>query len=674
MEVPKILYPFTCHGVEFNDTSGDEWVGSCPFCMALDHFYTNGETGQYQCKKCNSSGNVITFLTKYIEQQRSGTRKSAMSKLGKERSISLRALLRYKTASNGTEWLFPCINTQGNVVDIRRWRDGKTRGTKGCANQLYGLHLLKRNTERVWLCEGEWDALALSAVIPDGEVALAVPGADVFKAGWVDHFAGKHITICYDNDEAGDRGSMKAGTCVTQVARSVRYLCWPEDRSVGWDVRDHLSGGGTFLEMQELILPSHRRAMDAKQAAAEKVIDGANVFETKLREECLTFNEVVTVFRQHMHMDRDMIDTLRYMMAVCVSEQLQGSPLWSYIVAPAGGGKTVLLSSLRGSDRTVFRSSIGPHALISGFKGPTDPGLLSWIGGYILICKDGTELFNQSYTDRQLFRSIMTGAFDGYVQREYGNGVHREYNDLHFTVLIGITPMVHGFSDATMGERFLKFNACRAKGHNHEEARMRAAVASMDNRQEHEAAVGDAAVDFLKFKLSHVPTLPDWFCDRTVPLATLVGMLRAVVERRAYTDELLYQPRAEYATRLFEQLSKLAKSYAIVMQTEVTEKIYSWVRNVAMDTANEFHLRIVRHIAKLTFHGKRMKGVSAKQLEENLGIPHSTLVRRLPDMALLKVLEAIPAEDENSLSPGRRTRVIYRLTGRVGDLVRRAKL
>lgn len=674
MDVPKILYPFTCHGVEFDGTSGDEWVGSCPFCMASDHFYASGETGQYQCKKCDTSGNVITFLTKYMEQQQSVTRKSAMSKFGKERSISLQALLRYHTASNGTEWLLPCINTHGNVVDIRRWRDGKTRGTKGCANQLYGLHLLQGSTKRIWLCEGEWDALALSAVIPEHEVALAVPGADVFKTGWVDYFVGRNVILCYDNDEAGDRGSLKAGKCIVQVARSVQYLCWPDDRSTGWDVRDHLSGGGTLDTLQELILPDHRCAMDTKQAVAGGVTDEANTFETKPRAECLTFNEVVTVFRQHMHMDRDMIDTLRYMMAVCVSEQLHGSPLWSYIVAPAGGGKTVLLSSLRGSDRTVFRSSIGPHALISGFKGPTDPGLLSWIGGYILICKDGTELFNQSFTDRQLFRSIMTGAFDGYVQREYGNGVHREYNNLHFTVLIGITPMVHGFSDATMGERFLKFNACRAKGHDHEEARMRAAVASMDNRQEHEAAVGAAAVDFLKFKLSHTPGLPDWFCDRTVPLATLVGMLRAVVERRAYTDELLYQPRAEYATRLFEQLSKLAKSYAIVMQTEITEKIYGWVRHVAMDTANEFHLRIVRHIAKLTIRGKKVNGVSARQLEEDLGIPHSTLTRRLPDMVLLKVLGIVPVEDGHLSGSGRRTRTLYRLTGRIDDLVRRARL
>ena len=68
METPAALRPFECHGVEFTATSGDnECVGICPFCLDEGHFYANGATGLWDCKKCGEEGNVVTFLEKIVE-------------------------------------------------------------------------------------------------------------------------------------------------------------------------------------------------------------------------------------------------------------------------------------------------------------------------------------------------------------------------------------------------------------------------------------------------------------------------------------------------------------------------------------------------------------------------------------------------------------------------------
>ena len=64
-ETPKILHPLECHGVEFAGTSGEEWYGSCPFCLDGKHFYANGDSGQWDCKKCGRAGNMHSFLTRY---------------------------------------------------------------------------------------------------------------------------------------------------------------------------------------------------------------------------------------------------------------------------------------------------------------------------------------------------------------------------------------------------------------------------------------------------------------------------------------------------------------------------------------------------------------------------------------------------------------------------------
>ncbi len=373
--LPKTLGMFGFHGINLAYASGEEYAGNCPFCLDESHFYVNSDTTQYECKKCHANGNGSSFLLKYLQRQLEDTELRDYKRLKGLRGIQIKTLKRFDAAWDGSRWLLPSYGSGQMVSDLRTWKPKSKQllTTKGCKVQLFGLQHLRRNKSKrgtLWLCEGEWDAMALDSLLRRAgrtqDVVLAVPGAGTFKDTWVEYFTGRKVRICYDNDDAGDRGSKKAASKIAGAAKSISFLCWPDSKPSGWDIRDHCTSSAvgprvTLNRLNKLFRDTHRR-QDPDDVQSEdvtvipkfKVVNNRPSFETVLR-----------VFSQWLDMDSEMIKALKIMLAVIISEQFPGSPLWMYLVGPSGAGKTLILCSAQGSDQFLSlgfqsRTQYGP--------------------------------------------------------------------------------------------------------------------------------------------------------------------------------------------------------------------------------------------------------------------------------------------------------------------------
>lgn len=698
VEVPKPLRPFACHGVEFVGDSGDELYGSCPFCLDPQHLYVNTSTAQWQCKKCGESGNTWSFLKKYHGAMLRNTTLRDYTKLCTLRpGLSPRICKRYQLAWTGSEWLLPCITEDGKYKDLRRWvPKGKrgTRATSGVHLYLFGaeqLAKLPKGKGVVWICEGEWDALALQELLLQvkkmDQVAVAVPGADVFKREWTDLFNGREVRLCYDADEAGDRGSRKAGELLKQQAKPLRYLSWPESRPTGWDVRDYITQSGesplkTYQGLTKLLTPTHRRQEpgDTTPLATEQGALPEPAFEVLSPEERPTFADVLGVFSKWLRMDDDMVECLRFVLAVILSEELPGPPLWAYVIGPPGCGKSQILMSTATSDHTVMRSSVTPNSLISGYNQGPESSLLFQAHRKTLGCKDATEIFKQVSWQRDNVMSILRGAYDGYVARNWGNNKKVEYY-IHFTLIMCTTNITHGFSDASLGERFLKF-CFRAPSDQAIEDRMTAACRVVATEDRMESELNEVCRRFLaRPKPSSAPAVPAWVADELVPLCRLISFLRASVERKNdyHEDaELSYRPEAEYGTRLVKQCLKLAMAQALVDgRMEITRADMDRVRRVALDTAAQFHWDIVRALVDLGGVG------FARDIETASRLPEATCRRRLADLILLGIINKVRLTGEEQVqarkarkytSGGKPQQWHYLLSERVVALLQRCGL
>lgn len=128
------------------------------------------------------------------------------------------------------------INQQGKEV-----RCPKYRAIPGMERTLYNVLDFKKDTDTVYICEGEIDALTLSVC---GFAAIAVPGVK----NWKDHFTRcfldyPKVFVVADGDEAGYR--LGAFLTTEIKARAIRP---PK----GEDVNSIYTKGGTHAVQQWL--------------------------------------------------------------------------------------------------------------------------------------------------------------------------------------------------------------------------------------------------------------------------------------------------------------------------------------------------------------------------------------------------------------------------------------
>lgn len=638
------VHAFEFHGVDFSISGQDvdNWCGTCPFCWKEDHFYVEAKTGQFNCKHCGLTGNKITFLNEIADRMAKETHAKDFDRIAKDRGLPPEAFRVWGIGYDGVRWLLPCRSDSGSVRDIRVWPwKGKLYNTDSCDSQLFGMHQLaaSRPGATVWICEGEWDAIALKWLLSMAgreDVVVAVPGADTFKEEWAPFFRGMKVILCYDNDEAGVKGALRAWKMLKGRCGSLKYLWWPASRPEGWDIRDYVvDGRGKDISAQyavrvlEALLRPDPKNLTPEPKEMPAALSGQKVTPEELGP--IAFQEVLDVFTKWVKVDDEFEWALAIALAVCLSNSIPGDPLWFYLVAPPASGKTVILMSLQDAETCVFRSTLTPASLVSGFDRKPDPSLLPLLNGKTAVFKDGTELLAMHPDARREAYSILRGAFDGRVSKSYGNGVERDYPNLHFNVLIGVTPAIHGDEQAAMGERFLRYEM-REDLTGAEEKIMKA-VTNIAKEAAMEQELSTACRRFLarKVEADDLPTVPARYVDRLVALSQLLSILRAQVEREGFGErDLKYRPFYEAGTRVAKQLAKLGQMLTFVYGvSQVNEAVYRIVSRVAVDSTVGYHFDLVKAIVESE------KGLTRTEAARRARMPSTSAYRRIQDLEQL---------------------------------------
>lgn len=674
--IEKALRPFICHGFEELGRSTGQAYGLCPLCFDPKHFYVNVEDGQYACHKCDSKGNTITFLGELIRCRKAETSRSAYRALARDRGLNLDAVRRFglALAADGETWLLPCRSPKGTVRDVRRFYGQKTRSTAGCASYLFGLYEAKQAIDAgkqvtVYLCEGEWDTIALTELWDmmgySGGVAVAVPGAKVLKDDWLQYFAGQRVCICYDNDDDGQLGADRAARLLKPVAKRIERLCWPNDYPDGFDLRDYV--GAVIRKSYDpkkawrKLTSLFTEAQEVEQQQAESEDETLLILPP---EERPSFDDLLTAMRQWISVDSEVEVALRVALATCLTAKLDGDPLWTFLVGPPGCGKTSILTCLWRSDRIVYRSRVTNAQLVSGFQGPggSDPSLLARVHHKTLVFKDWTEQLDRPAYQRDETNATLRGAFDGHVYASFGNGVVRNYDNLRFNMLAGVTHKIYAYADASLGERQLRL-AMRRITREEEEDRL---TMAFDHLLDTSNALAEAQELVRRF-LARDPSGTDFRENdrrRLIALAQFASLLRVQVERDERERQVVqYVPQAEYATRLVRQLRKLAIGLCMVDDRRRFGKTqYAVCRRVALDTCPPLALSIV---VRLLQSPTTVDGLAAA----TRGLKQ-TIYRACADLEVAGIIE----RDAYEQSRGGRRPMRWQVTGHAQELACAARV
>lgn len=657
---------FEHFGVTFNGGDEGNARGTCPFCSKQKLFVDKKE-GKWDCKVCSKSGNKYTFLSLIHAQAVEETTSLALKKVIKQRgNLFTVEFLREKgiAVDSDGQVLFPCKQPSAkNLTNLRRWSPSTkiSYNASGCCCLYFANEWVDEGP--IYLCEGEWDALALSfafSKIGAAPTVIAAPGAGVFKDKWVKQFDGREVVILYDNDDAGEQGVKKVLKRFTEsgIKFSLSAIQWSKVREglpSGYDIRDLITEAVANKKIKKTL----------KSIKSSLIpLDGSSHITTKmLKRE--SFQEVVQDFSNVYEWNQSFTDALACAFIAVVSLRFDGNPFWVHIVGPASSGKTTIIEAFEACVKQSYHlSRVKDTSLVSGFAGAgEDPSLLAKLNNLCLFIKDFTPILSMGAEAKRSVFGIFRDAYDGRYVQTYGNGTVRTYDNLHFGVVTGVTLAIHNENSSDLGERFLKINLLD-DSFNHD-AHIRRALQNDAEKTTHRETIQAAVCGFLKYLegITAVPILPEKYETRLSALSQFVAFIRTNVDRKNGKD-MAYRPSPEVGSRIATQLKKAGVTSALIYgKNEVDNDCYRLMTKIALDSCVSWHLELVKSL-------NGSSGMTASEIAHTMQV-HPNQVRNITEDAMQ--VGTIRIERAASNRPGNR-HYVYSLHPQIKRLIKKARL
>ena len=641
------LKGFTVHGVHFTGESGRQAIADCPFCGKSGKFYANRDNRLWDCKVCGKKGDFHTFL-KLVSDDYAESINGALDWLSDDRKLPSEAFKGFGVGySSGMKaYTLPIRDAGGKVTDIRTYKKGgKLMSTSGATTGLWNSEALVQNEKIVWLCEGEWDAIAWQWILKKVKqpgVVVGVPGANAFKKEWAELFYKKDVRVLYDNDAAGEQGEITVADRLSGVAGKISFLHWPSGFESGYDIRDlFVSDGQLAYDKVMKWLKAHPRS---------KAIANASGHENKLavvinpdeKYKSVHVRELMDNYKKWLHLPNT--DVIKIMYGAIIANQLGGDPVWLFMVAPPGGSKSELLMSLSDWDRVHALTSLTPHTLISGthWQGGKDPSLLPQLDGKMLVIKDFTTLLTMHYSQRDEIFGTLRDIYDGNTEKSFGNGIKRSYN-VRFGILAGVTPIIETFNivHASLGERFLKFRVTGNWDSANEDAKIARALSNLGKEDDMREGLRKTASWYLQGLKVPIEGLlqriSPVFSHQIAALAKFSARLRGVVDRDRFSGMVMYKPSSEIGTRLAKQIAKLGIGISIFLgKKEIDEHVYRLMKRVALDTVPDRSEDIVQALWDI---GNGKGQALTNDVIVKTRLPQTTVFRLLQDLNMLRIVD-----------------------------------
>lgn len=633
------LKAFRNHGFKQNLRLGTETqvVGNCVFCGKDDHFYINRESKQWDCKRCGRAGGFQMFLKQLAECNKLSEGDGRLKELSAQRGISEDTLLAFDLGFNPytNEYSFPIwYNEAGelSIYNLRRYdmETGGLRSTAGCNNGILNWDVAA-GYDTLWLCEGEWDAMAMAEILfakerDSEELALGMPGAGLFKPDWISLFNGKKVNVVYDADDPGRAGAKKCYKLLKRVASRLRFVHWGEVRD-GYDVRDCYIdyGDSAYEHIKERL---------------EEIPEGTDISDIKMRNvesytgSGLPIQTVYDTYRKWLYMpNTDVVDVV---FGTAIANRQKTDNVWMFLVAEPGATKTSMLECLIEAPNIVYKNQLGAKSLVSGqmMAGGDDPSLLPKLHEKILVIEDFTTVLSVPLTFRDEIFGILRAAYNGRYERDYGNG--RIFRcDCEFGILAGVTPAIEHYSDsfAALGERFLSYYLPVPKDLRGRRPYLRKAMDNRGREKEMKAELRRVAREALMYPFDKAPGIPANIDDRLLDLAQWTSMVRGTVRREKYSaqKEVTNEPYSELGTRLIKQFSSLVDGIGRFRRVDVVgEHEYKIVKRIAFGSTPPERRKFLK-----AMWTDPTKGWDTNDIAEMSGLPRFPMCERIAETLYL---------------------------------------
>jgi len=331
-------------------------------------------------------------------------------------------------------------------------------------------------------------------------------------------------------------------------------------------------------------------------------------------------------------------DVIKFLCMIYAANHLPRDPIWVFLIAASGGGKTELVTSMFDLPDMYPLSLITPNTFLSGMPGRNSASLLPKISGKILAFLDWTNMMSMNQEAQAEILGQFRDIYGGYLKKSFGTGRVEEWKG-KIGVLACTTSMVD-FSqqrNAALGERFVHYRVLMPD-------RKEVGMRSLQNGGRMEEMRKDMRDAFFSFFKSmdfekKTPELPDEVQIQLVDISNLATMARSgVIRESSFKREVIFVPAVEMPTRLPQQLATLACAAMVVNGGEYDPEDMKIIYKVALDSIPQTNRMVMLEMAA-------EDNLTTKEIATALGYPTAPIHLYLENLALLGVIKRYKGSD-----------------------------
>lgn len=345
----------------------------------------------------------------------------------------------------------------------------------------------------------------------------------------------------------------------------------------------------------------------------------------------LTYEELKTVVDKWLLI----IDPglVKLVLATVIANRIDADPVWLFLLAPSGGGKTEIMNGLLKVPEYYSLSQLTPNTFLSGYKSKTkEPSLLKRLPeGATIGFKDFTSILDGNKDDMKDIMGQLRDLYDGHITKVTGTGDEIKWKG-KIGFIAGCTPIIEERTSkiGAMGERFLNYKMQNPKRKDLR-TKMRSNIGK-EGRMRDE--IQDAFAGYLKGVEipSDLPSVPDEVDAVIESMTDFIAISRAVVMRSFDNKkEIEYIVEPEMSSRTYKQLYTISVALLIMNGgTWLPEDDYI-LKNLAISSVHSMRWNLIRHTLKYKTK------VKTSTLAMELGYPTSTARRYLEDLAAISM-------------------------------------
>ncbi len=341
-------------------------------------------------------------------------------------------------------------------------------------------------------------------------------------------------------------------------------------------------------------------------------------------------NELETTFKKWLYIEEKY--NLTGILCGFLGNYFPGDPDIIGDISPSGSTKTEFVRCFGESENQYCYpiSSLTEHTFVSGHDENIDT--IPLLRGRPIVIKDLTTLLSKKEEVRSGVFADFREMTDGYIRKEFGNGVKKEYRNIHSSVIFASTNAIERYYSmySNLGQRmiFMRPRNDPVKARQQAE-KNRSKKVEMRNEL-HTTMMRFLKTQLTKLQTEQIPVIPDEIKDNIGVLCDFLAIARTTIhhDMKGNIDEL---PEPEFPTRIASTLYKMAEIHAFIHgRKEANEVDQQFANRIIYDNIPTIRMQVLKALSA--------EFQTTSVIANKSDLPTPTAKRILDEMAALKIV------------------------------------